>query len=154
MACATDPPNMTAMKRAPIQTESVTLVFRAGYDVTWQAALKAMDQYNLKITNKDAGTLITETTTKYDDAYETPTAIRTGSMRTPIHSYIETKVTPIEKAEDGFSRTEVSIIKYLEKGDEFSSKQIKSNMVEEQVILYRIKRLLELERMKFERTRN
>lgn len=153
-ACVSDPPNMTALTRSPIRQESVTVVFRAGYDITWQSTLKAVDQYNLKISNKDAGTIVTETVTKYDDSYETATAIRTKSLRSPIHMYLEIKVTPIGKAEDGFSRTEVSIIKYVQKGDEFEMKPVPSNRIEEQVVLYRIKRILELERMKFERSRN
>ncbi|MBN1115296.1 MAG: hypothetical protein JXA66_08140 [Oligoflexia bacterium] len=151
VSCSSTPPHIKPGNIVPV---TLSRVFLASYEYTWAAALKECGRFSLKITNKDAGIIQTEDIVTFDDNYETAAARLNADPRTEIKYSIEIKITPLEQS-DKYPRTGVSVTKYVAKLNEFGQERpVNSNMTDENTILYRIKRLLELERLKIERNRN
>lgn len=141
-ACSSMPPTES---RTGVSTVPITNTFMANYDYTWDAALNEMGHYDLKIVNKDAGSIVTNNMSTFEGRQE----------RNEFRQHIDVKVTALGPDENNLPQTQVTVTKYILKlrGLE-RDKPVMSDTVEEKVILYRIKRLLEIERLKLERTGN
>ncbi|MFH1223370.1 MAG: hypothetical protein V1647_03395 [Pseudomonadota bacterium] len=141
-ACSSAPPVDTTKTTANIKP--LTTTFQAEYDYTWNAALKEMQRYDLKIINKDAGSIMTNYLSAYEGRQE----------RNEFRYYIELKITSLP-ALNSIPQTQVVVTKYIHeaRGIEGNRPSV-SDGVDEQVITHRIKRLLEIERAKLERARN
>jgi len=141
-ACSSTPP-------APYSTtssasEPVTRVYYANYDYTWNAALKELQRFNLKLVNKDSGVIVTEEMTGYSN----------GFVRSQFRFYFDVRIDALPP-ENSLPQTRISITKFIYKiGGLSEEKPVESNFIDEKVILYRVKRLLEIERKKIERTGN
>ena len=141
-ACSSTPPAIYNTKSS--SSEPISRIYYANYDYTWMMALKELQRFNLKITNKASGTIVTDDMNGFSSGY----------VRSQFRYYFDVKVTALAP-EKGIPQTQVSITKFIYKDrGMFPEKPIKSNAVDETVILYRIKRLLEIERIKLERTRD
>jgi hypothetical protein len=142
MACSSTPP--VAYNNNASSSEPVVRVFYANYEYTWETALKEMQRFNLKIVNKDSGTILTDDLTGYSS----------GFVRSQFRYSFDVRIEALPP-DKGLPQTQVSITKFVYKeGGLFPEKSVRSNFIDEKVILYRIKRLLEIERKKLERTGN
>ncbi len=141
-ACSSTPPvTYSSTSAGP---EPVTRIYYANYDYTWQTALKELQRFNLKIINKDSGIIVTEDMTGYSS----------GFVRSQFRFYFDIKIDALPP-ENGLPQTKISITKFIYKlGGMAQEKSVKSNFIDEKVILYRVKRLLEIERKKLERAGN
>jgi hypothetical protein len=134
--------------------KELSKVFLASYKYTWKAALKETERFPLKISNQNAGVIVTEDITTFDDAYETFADRQSQDVRKELTYRIEIRLKPLPKT-GKYPRTEVRVTKFIKRHDDFGkSTDLKSNMYDERVILYRIKRLLRIERLKIEKNRN
>ena len=141
-ACSSAPP--VAYSSTSSASEPVVRVYYANYDYTWQTALKELQRFNLKLVNKDSGIIVTEDMTGYS----------TGFVRSQFRFYFDVRIEALP-LEQGIPQTKISIAKFIYKiGGLSQEKSVKSNLIDEQVILYRVKRLLEIERKKLERIGN
>jgi hypothetical protein len=141
-ACSSTPP--AAYNSRTSSSEPVIQIFYANYDYTWQTTLQEMQRFNLKTANKDSGAIITEDMAGYSS----------GFVRSQYRFYFDVRLDTLP-IENGLPQTQVSITKFLYKEGGLSpEKPVKSNYIDEKVILYRIRRLLEIERKKLERTGN
>lgn len=112
-----------------------------------------MQRYPLLIANKDAGTITTQQIVSISDRYEEPNVINNLEPRGETKYYIDLRIRELAPL-NNIPQTEVTIIKYLSKLTQMgAAKPIESDYLDEKVILHRIKRLLELERLKLERNR-
>jgi hypothetical protein len=152
-ACSSQPPTMSS-DRVGFVPKTLTVIYLASYDYTWNAALKEMQRYQLSIVNKEAGTIITDETTAYSDRYETTASINNLDPRGKVKYNFDVRVKELAPTPDSIPQTEISILKSLVRTNEFGVKKpIPSDLIDEKVILHRIKRLLEIERLKLERNR-
>ncbi len=133
---------------APTRSEPFyTRLFSGSYDEVWLATLKALNDYPLKISNKDTGKIQSET------------------INGPYNDLLFTPVEPIELPEkfryslrfnfaklltdDDRPLTRVRIIKSLEKFQDFYTgwTAYSADGLEEQILLYRIEHLLQMEQL-------
>ncbi len=141
-ACSSSPP--VAYNSSSASSDPVVRVYYANYDYVWKCALKEMERFSLKIANKDSGIIVTDDLTGYSS----------GFVRSQFRYSFDVKIVALAP-DKGLPQTQISITKFIYKeGGMFPEKAIRSNFVDEKVILYRIKRLLEIERKKLERTGN
>jgi len=141
-ACSSAPPAPYSTVSAA--SEPVIRIYFANYDYTWGAALKELQRFNLKISNKDSGVIVTEDMTGYSS----------GFVRSQFRFYFDVKLEALPP-ENGLPQTQVSITKFIYKmGGISPDRSVQSNFLDEKVIHYRVKRLLEIERKKLERTGN
>lgn len=141
-ACSSSPP--VAYDNNSSSSEPADRVFYANYDYTWQTALQEMQRFNLKVVNKDSGIILTENLIGYSS----------GFVRSQFRYFFDVRIVSLPP-DKGLPQTKVSITKFIYKeGGLYPEKSVKSNLIDERVILYRIKRLLEIERKKLERTGN
>jgi len=141
-ACSSTPP--VPYSSTSSGSEPVTRIYFANYDYTWKAALKELQRFNLKLVNQDSGIIVTEDMTGYS----------TGFVRSQFRFYFDVRIDALPP-ENGLPQTKISITKFIYKmGGLSQEKSVKSNFIDEKVILYRVKRLLEIERKKLERAGN
>jgi hypothetical protein len=150
-ACSSGPPlNNRSVNFVPAP---LVVTYQASYDYTWMVTLAEMQKFPLSIVNKDAGTIKTDVISVISDRYETPDIIRNLDPRSPTKYHLEVTIRELPAA-GSIPQTEVSVIKYVAKVTQYGSQQpIKSDYIDEKVIIHRIKRLLEIERLKIERNR-
>lgn len=149
--CSSTPPEFS--RTVNFVPSPRTRIYQANYDYTWKAALEEMQRYPLLIANKDAGTITTQQIVSISDRYEEPNVINNLEPRGETKYYIDLRIRELAPL-NNIPQTEVTIIKYLSKLTQMGApRPIESDYLDEKVILHRIKRLLELERLKLERHR-
>ncbi|MEI6092824.1 MAG: hypothetical protein WCQ47_03985 [bacterium] len=149
--CSTTPPEFS--RTVNFVPSARTRVYQANYDYTWKVAMEEMQRYPLVVANKDAGTITTQQIISISDRYETPDVVNNQDPRGETKYYIDIKITELAPV-NNVPQTEVSVVKYLSKLSQLgTSKPLESDYLDEAVILHRIKRLLEIERLKLERNR-
>ena len=118
-------------------------VYISDYDLTWRAAQKAMLDYPLKINNIDAGVIETDLI-KGEELWKPPFKAK---RRNPGLRY-NIKLVATEGKRNGKAATRVRVYKKttLEKDFFSGKKDIGSDGFEEQSILYRIEREIEIEK--------
>ena len=142
IACSSSPP--VAYNNNAASSEPVVRIYYANYEYTWASALKEMQRFSLKVVNKDSGIILTDDLVGYSS----------GFVRSQFRYSFDVRIVPLPP-EKGLPQTQISITKFIYKEGGLSpEKSVKSNLIDEKVILYRIKRLLEIERKKLERTGN
>jgi len=124
-----------------------TRLYQGAYDEVWLAALRALNDYPLKVSNKDAGKIQTETVNgpynellfAYPDPIELPERFR-YSMRLNF--------AKLETERDGTAMVRIRLIKDLEKYQDFYAGWLAydADGLEEKVLLYRIEHILQMER--------
>jgi len=122
----------------------------AGYDEVWAACQKEMSRFPLEISNKASGVIITKNMKEfYSELLSSSLDIKKQSI-----SKYDLKVTPLEFGAN--PKTKVEVTRFINKVGDFGEVlgPMMSSGVQEKVILYRVKRLIDLERkINFERTR-
>jgi hypothetical protein len=119
-------------------------VFKVNYQNVWEATIKEASYYKIYNANKLGGFIRTEKNTKLTR----PRVFDNLSNLDEIEYFMDIKVSKIKN-----NLTKVSIKKYPYKIIPFSfgkKKRIKSDFVEERVLMHRIKRNLEIQGLKFE----
>ena len=150
-ACNTTPPEIS--RSINFTPAPIIKVYQANYEYTWKAAMAEMQRYPLAIVNKDAGTITTEKIPAISDRYETQSVIDNLEPRNDVKFYIDLRIWELP-SKDGIPQTELSVTKYVSQISALGIiKPLKSDYLDEKVILHRIKRLLEIERLKLERNR-
>lgn len=134
-ACASEQP-----VREPFQTR----IFKGSYDQVWIATLKALQDYPLKISNKDVGKIFSETINgPYNDLlFEYPEGIEL-----PERFRYSLKFNFAKLTEDQDQKlVRVRVIKDLEKYKDFYTGwlRVPADGLEEKVLLYRIEQLLRI----------
>ncbi len=133
----------TAPRVDPFQTR----LYAGTYDEVWLASLKALGEYPLKISNKDTGKIQSETVNgPYNDLLFTPVeAIELPEkFRYSLKFNFAKLVT-----DDDRPLTRVRIIKSLERFQDFYTgwTPYPSDGLEEQILLYRIEHILQMDQM-------
>ena len=123
-----------------------TRLFNGNFDEVWTSALKALNDYPLKLSNKDAGKIQSEIVNgPYNDllfthpeTLELPERFR-YSIRLNFAKLATEERQPV---------TRVRIIKELEKFNDFYTgwANLPSDGIEERVLLYRIEHILQMEK--------
>ena len=150
-ACSTTPPEFThSVNFVPSPRIKI---YQANYEYTWKVALAEMQRYPLSIINKEAGTITTDRIQAISDRYETQSVIENMETRSEVKFYLDVRIRELPP-ENGIPQTEVSVTKYITQFTQLGSpKPLRSDYLDEKVILHRIKRLLEIERLKLEGNR-
>ena len=133
--CSTGPTNIATNKE-------VSKIFMASYAKVWEATVKEISKYPLKTINFNTGVIVTSNVTiyKYIHYYD--------QLRTATSTYFNVFLTSLSEKP---YKTKISITKFSRNLN--TNKNLGTDLVDEQVILYRIKRNLILERDKIERTK-
>lgn len=123
-----------------------TRLFAGSYDEVWAAALKALNEYPLKLSNKDSGRIQTEVINgpyndlffSYPDPMELPERFR-YSVKMNFARLV---------AEGDEALTRIRIVKELERFQDFYTgwTPYPADGLEEKLLLYRIDHLLKMER--------
>jgi len=124
-----------------------TRIYAGTFDEAWTAALKALNEYPLKLSNKDSGKIQSEIVNgPYNDLMfahpenlELPERFR-YSIRLNFAKLATNERQPL---------TRVRIIKELEKFNDFYTgwTSLPSDGIEERVLLYRIEHILQMEKI-------
>lgn len=137
VACASKPPEVAFSTR----------LYKGNYDDVWLAALKALNDYPLRVSNKDAGRILTETVNgPYNDLlFSSPTPIEQ-----PERFRYTLKLSFARLVSDKTNQrlVRVRIIKELEQFQDFYTGWLAypSDGVEEKMLLYRIEQILQMEK--------
>jgi hypothetical protein len=138
VSCASTPP-----RGEPFYTR----LFAGNYDEVWLATLKALNDYPLKISNKDTGKIISETVNgPYNELLFTP--VEPVDLPERYRYSLRFNFAKLVTDEDR-PLTRVRIIKSLERFQDFYSGWTASfsDGIEEQILLYRIEHILQMEQM-------
>lgn len=124
-----------------------TRLYQGSYDEVWTAALKALNDYPLKISNKDSGKIQSEVVNgpyndllfQYPEAIELPERFR-YSVKLNFAKLV---------SEDNEPLTRIRIIKELERFHDFYTGWVPaaSDGLEEKILLYRIEHILRMEKL-------
>lgn len=124
-----------------------TRIYEGSYDDVWLAALKTLNDYPLRVSNKDSGRIITETVNgpynelvlTYPGPLEQPERFRYSLKFSFAKLVSEKKNKPLVR---------VRVIKDLEQFQDFYTGWLgyPSDGIEERVLLYRIEQVLNMER--------
>ncbi|MBY0369230.1 hypothetical protein K2X33_00995 [bacterium] len=124
-----------------------TRLFAGGYDEVWLATLKALNDYPLKISNKDTGRIQSETINgPYNELLFTPIE----GIDLPERYRYTLKLSFAKLVtDDDRPLTRVRIIKALERFQDFYSGWAASNSdgLEEQLLLYRVEHILQMDQL-------
>lgn len=124
-----------------------TRLYGGTYDEVWTATLKALNDYPLKLSNKDSGRIQSEVVNgPYNDLlFAYPEAIELPERFRYALKFNFAKLTNDER--EGLTR--VRIIKELERFHDFYTGwvQYPSDGLEEKILLYRIEHLLRMEKL-------
>lgn len=138
IGCATNPPSP-----APFSTR----LYAGSYDDVWLATLKALNDYPLKLSNKDSGKIHSEIINgPYNDLLFThPEPIQLPER---FRFAIKFSFGRLESS-DSKSMIRVRIIKELEKFQDFYTgwTPYPSDGLEERLLLYRIEYIISMERL-------
>lgn len=123
-----------------------TRIYDANYDLVWDMAVKALADYPIKISNKDAGKIHTEVVNNpYNELFLTfPEKI---DLPERFRYSLKLSIANItEKDDDTLVR--IRVTKELEKFHDFYTGWLPygSDGIEEKLILYRIQHLIEMEK--------
>lgn len=123
-----------------------TRLYPGTYDEVWTAALKALNDYPLKLSNKDSGKIQSEIVNgPYNDLMFT----HPEGLELPERFRYAIRLNFAKLAtDDRQALTRVRIIKELEKFNDFYTgwTSLPSDGIEERVLLYRIEHLLQMEK--------
>ena len=138
---------LSACAHTPPAEPYLTRLYAGSYDEVWTASLKALNDYPLKISNKDSGKIQSEVVNgPYNDLlFQYPEAIEL-----PERFRYSLKLNFAKLAtEDNEVLTRVRIIKDLEKFHDFYTGWTagQSDGLEEKVLLYRIEHILRMEKL-------
>lgn len=136
----------SACASTPTGEPFYTRLYMGSYDEVWLASLKAVNEYPLKISNKDTGRIQSETVNgpyndllfNYPDPLELPERFR-YSMDFNFAKLV---------SDDGRPLTRIRVRKALEKFHDFYTGWLSypSDGLEERVLLYRIEHILQMEK--------
>lgn len=123
-----------------------TRIFEGSYDDVWLATLKALNDYPLKVSNKDAGKIQSEVVNgpyndllfTFPEAIELPERFR-YSMKFNFAKLVAENKNPLIR---------IRVIKDLEQFQDFYTGWIpyQSDGLEERLLLYRIEHILKMEK--------
>ncbi len=139
---------LVSCSSAPTRSEPFyTRLYAGTYDEVWLATLKALNDYPLKISNKDTGKILSETVNgPYNELLFTPVESidLPERFRYSLRFNFAKLVTDDDKP-----LTRVRIIKTVERFQDFYTGWLTSNSdgLEEQILLYRIEHLLQMEQL-------
>ncbi len=123
-----------------------TRIYEGNFDQVWLAALKALGDYPLKISNKDVGKIHTETVNgPYNDLVFT----HPEQLNLPERFRYDMKLRFAKFATDSEQpMVRVRIVKDLEKYKDFYTgwRPYPSDGLEEKIVLYRILQILNIEK--------
>ncbi len=124
-----------------------TRLFTGSYDEIWLAALKALNDYPLKLSNKDAGKIQSEVVNgpynelvfNFPEPIELPERFR-YSVKLNFARLV---------SEDDRSIIRIRIVKELERFQDFYTGWISfpSDGLEERILLYRVEHILQMEKL-------
>ena len=124
-----------------------TRLYVANYDEVWLSALKALNDYPLKLSNKDAGKIQSEVVNgpynelvfNFPEAIELPERFR-YSVKLNFAKLV---------SEDEQSVVRIRIVKELERFQDFYTGWVSfpSDGLEEKILLYRVEHLLRMEKL-------
>jgi hypothetical protein len=124
-----------------------TRIYNGSYDEVWLAALKALNDYPLKISNKDTGKIQSEVVNGpyndllfvYPEALDLPERFR-YSLRLNFAKLATAEDQPV---------TRIRIIKDLERFNDFYTGWVAypSDGLEEKLLLYRIEHILRMQKL-------
>ncbi len=136
-ACAT-----TGPKAEPYYTR----LYNGNFDEVWTSALKALNDYPLKLSNKDAGKIQSEIVNgPYNDLMFT----HPETLELPERFRYSVRLNFAKlTSDDRQPLTRVRVIKELEKFNDFYTgwTSLPSDGIEERVLLYRIEHILQMEK--------
>lgn len=136
---------LTGCVSAPKTDLFYTRVYEGTYDEIWLAALKAVNDYPLKVSNKDSGKIASELVNgPYNDLFLTPAE----SIDLPEKYRYSLKFNFAKlEAEDGQPLVRVRLEKNLEQFHDFYTGWLgfPSDGLEERLLLYRIEHILKME---------
>lgn len=124
-----------------------TRLYAGGYDEVWLATLKALNDYPLKISNKDTGRIQSETINgPYNELLFTP--VEGVSLPERFRYTLKLSFAKLV-TDDDRPLTRVRIIKATERFQDFYSgwAPTGSDGLEEQLLLYRIEHILQMDQM-------
>lgn len=129
-------------------------VFNASFSIVWQSALLALEKYPLKNLDRESGEMETEIIRGYQVWQPPP-----GSIPTTRNRHYVIKLLFIKGSFKEKTATKVQILKeeFINKDFIQESVPIQSNGIEEEIILYRINRIIKLVQLKkdfFEQQKN
>jgi hypothetical protein len=122
-----------------------TRLFRGDYDEVWLASLKALGDYPLKLSNKDTGKIVTENVNgPYNELLFTHPDMQPLPER--YHYSIQMNFAKLPPQAGG-AVTRVRVQKNLEKFQDFYTGWVNSfsDGLEEQLLLYRIQHILQMD---------
>jgi len=131
----------------PAEAPFTTRLYEGTYEDVWIAALKALNDYPLKLSNKDAGKIQSETINgpyndllfTYPEALELPERFRYS---------VRLNFAKLVSDEDRTPLVRIRLIKDLEKFNDFYTgwTPSPSDGLEEKVLLYRIEHILRMDK--------
>jgi hypothetical protein len=129
----------------PPATGPEVSVFVDDYDQIWRAIQLAVRKYPVRLNNIESGLLETDFV-KGDKIFADPS--EGGPPKNNVRYKINIRAVKVKSRDDGRSGTKIIISKVMEIQPDFFTgfKEIPSNGLEEQTIMYRIGRYLEMDR--------
>ncbi len=122
-----------------------TRIYSGSYDEVWLATLKALNDYPLKMSNKDTGRIESEIINgPYNDLLFSP--IEPIELPERFRYSVKVNFAKLEASDDR-SLTRVRIVKGLEKFRDFYAgwTPFQSDGLEENLLLYRIQHILQMD---------
>ncbi|MFM8268935.1 MAG: hypothetical protein ACKN9V_02010 [Pseudomonadota bacterium] len=124
-----------------------TRMYEGTYDDVWLSALKALNDYPLRVSNKDSGRILTETV---NGPYNELVLTYPGPLEQPERFRYSLKLSFARLVSDRTNRplVRVRIIKELEQFQDFYTGWLSypSDGIEEKILLYRIEQVLSMEK--------
>jgi hypothetical protein len=124
-----------------------TRLYVGNYDDVWLAALKSLNDYPLRVSNKDSGRIVTETV---NGPYNELVFAFPGQIEQPERFRYSLKLNfaKLTSEQTNQSLVRVRVIKELEQFQDFYTGWLSypSDGVEERILLYRIEHVLGMEK--------
>lgn len=133
----------SAPSTAPFQTR----LYVGNYDDVWLAALKSLNDYPLRVSNKDSGRIVTETV---NGPYNELVFTYPGQIEQPerFRYSLKFNFAKLVSEKTNQSLVRVRVIKELEQFQDFYTGWLSypSDGIEERALLYRIEHVLGMEK--------
>ncbi|NBX76246.1 MAG: hypothetical protein EBQ92_06800 [Proteobacteria bacterium] len=124
-----------------------TRLYEGSYDDVWLAALKSLNDYPLRVSNKDSGRIITETV---NGPYNELVLTYPGPLEQPERFRYSLKFSFARLVSEQTNKplVRVRVIKELEQFQDFYTGWLSypSDGIEEKILLYRIEQVLGMEK--------
>ena len=123
-----------------------TRIYPGSYDEVWLATLKALNDYPLKMSNKDTGRIESEIINgPYNDLLFSP--VEPIELPERFRYSVKVNFAKLEASDDERALTRVRIVKNLEKFRDFYAgwTAFESDGLEEGLLLYRIQHILQMD---------